>query len=86
MKKTYKTICAWAEKTFRPSVEKYLMPSLGILPPPPKGKEKQRAEAMEEFHRGFVVPMCGIAFGLMFFVVALDYTFQLLDAIDTLTL
>ena len=86
MRKTYETVCAWAEKTFRPSVEKFWKPALGILPPPPKGMEKERARAMKEFHEGFTVPMCGIAFGLMFFVVALDYTFQLLDAIDTLTL
>ena len=86
MKKTYKNICAWAEKTFRPSVEKYLKPALGILPPPPKGMEKERAKAMESFHENLAKPMFAFAFGFCFIAVALDYTFQLLDAIDTLTL
>jgi hypothetical protein len=86
MKKTYKTICAWAEKTFRPSVEKYLKPALGILPPPPKGMEDERAKAMKEFHQGFTIPMAAFAGGFMLFAVLLDYTFQLIDAIDILTL
>jgi hypothetical protein len=84
MKKTYKNICAWAEKTFRPSVEKFWNGI--ILPPPPKGMEEERAKAMDSFHENVTKPIFALAFGLCFIAVVLDYTFQLIDAIDILTL
>ena len=38
----------------------------------------------KEFHEGFTMPLFGVAFGICIFAVLLDYSFQLIEAIDIL--
>ena len=39
----------------------------------------------KEFHEGVTKPMFAVAFGICIFAVLMDYSLQLVDAIDWLT-